>query len=187
MRNKFQITIGIGVILLGMILLISNLTGIPLWSYIWPLLFISLGIWMIVRPKKFDWSSVTTYKFIGNIDYPRNHSLKDENIVSFIGDIHIDLVHSEIPLGETQIELRGFVSDIDILLPPDTGLSIISNAFVTSADVDGYKQDYFLNTYAWHSENYQKEERNVCIDLGFFVTDINIKQVKKRKNDDGIK
>ena len=181
MRNKFQVTIGISVILFGLILLISNLTGIPVWSYIWPLLLIGMGIWMIVRPKTFNWGTAATYRFIGGIDYPRNHSLIDENIFSFIGDIHMDLVKSDIPMGETRIAIRGFVSDIDILIPGDTALSITSNAFITSAEIDGDKQDYLLTSYNWQSDNYQNVERKINIDLGFFVTNLKIQQVNKQE------
>ena len=108
--------------------------------------------------------------------YKGKWSLKDENIVSFIGDIHMDLTQAEILPGETHIELRGFVGDIDIIVPTDVGIAVTSSAFVTSAEAFGHKHDYFLTPFEAKSDNFATAERKIHLDLGFFVTDLNITQ-----------
>ena len=177
MRHKYQIRFGIIIILFGLILLISNITGIRLWSYIWPLLLVGLGIWMIVRPQRFSRKSDVQFRFLGGMDYKSPWSLKDENIISLIGDINLDLTQAEISPGETHIELRGFVGDIDVIVPENAGIAVTSNSFVTSANAFGYKQEYFLTPYKVESENYAAAERKINLNLGFFVTDLNLKQL----------
>lgn len=177
MSNKYQIRFGVIVILFGLILLISNITGIRLWSYIWPLLLIGVGIWMILRPQKFGSNSDVKFRFLGGMDHKGSWSLKDESIISLIGDINLDLTRAEIPLGETHIKLRGFVGDIDLVIPADAGIAVVSNSFVTTTNALGSKQDYFLHPYVVESENYASAERKVHLDLGFFVTDLNLKQL----------
>ncbi len=176
MRHKYQITMGVIIILFGLMILVSNLTGIRLWSYIWPLLLIGLGIWMILRPKRFNRQSDVQFRLLGGIHHKGHWSVKDENIVSLIGDIHMDLTQADIPSGETYVELRGFVGDIDIIVPADVGISVTSSSFVTSANVFGYKQDYFLTPYEVESDNFAASERKICLNLGFFVADLNLKQ-----------
>ncbi|TFG68804.1 MAG: hypothetical protein E4H27_07660 [Anaerolineales bacterium] len=174
MRQKFQITMGVIIISFGLILLVSNLTGIRLWSYIWPLILISLGIWMVMRPARFNRDSTMQFRFLGGIPYRNNGTVKDENIVSFIGDVHMDLTRAKILPGETHIGLRGFVGDIDIIVPADIGIAVTSSAFVTSATAFGYKQDYFLTPFELKSDNFVSTERKISFDLGFFVTNLNV-------------
>jgi predicted membrane protein len=174
MRHKNQIRFGIVIILFGLILLISNITGIDLWSYVWPLLLVGLGIWMIHQPQRFRGNSEMQFRFLGWMDYPDGWSLKNENIFSFIGEMHLDLSKAVIPAGETKIVLHGFVADIDVTVPADVGIKVKSNAFVTSAYAFGYKQDYFLTQYDIKSENYAEAEQKIALDLGFFVTDFHL-------------
>jgi hypothetical protein len=178
MRSKFQIRFGIVIILFGMILLISNITGIRLWSYIWPLLIISLGIWMIIHPVGFSRNSNIQFQFLGGVDNIATTPLKDENIISLIGEFNLDLTQAEIPAGYTHIEIRGLVGDIDIAVPENCGVSVVSSAFVTSANVFGYKQDYFLTPYEVESDNYSTAEQRIHLDLGFLVTELNLEQTK---------
>jgi lia operon protein LiaF len=177
MRHKYQRRFGVIIILFGLILLFSNITGIRLWSYIWPLLLVGVGIWMILRPQKFSWNSDVKFRFLGGMDHKGAWSLKDENIVSLIGEVNLDLTQAEISPGETHIELRGFVGDIDVIVPADAGIAVTSSSFVTSANAFGYKQNYFLTPYEVESDNYATAERKVHLDLGFFVTDLHIKQL----------
>jgi predicted membrane protein len=176
MRQKYQFTIGVFIILFGLMLLISNLTGIHLLSYIWPLLLIVLGIWMIVRPSRFNLQPDVRFRFLGGKDHSGHWSVKDESIVSFIGDVHLDLTQADIPAGETHIELRGFVGDINVIIPAFAGIAVRSSAFMTSANAFGIKRDYFLTSYAVESDNFATAENKIRLDLGFFVTDLNLQQ-----------
>lgn len=175
MKHKNQLTMGILIISFGLMLLISNITGIRLWSYIWPLLLVGVGVWMIVHPQKFSNPSDVKFRLLGGMHYKGNWQVRNENVVAIIGDMHIDLTQADIPPGETTIELRGFVGDINVIVPAHAGIAVTSNSFVTSAKAFGYKQDLFLTPYKAESNHYFEAERRIHLDLGFFITDLSIK------------
>ena len=89
----------------------------------------------------------------------------------------MDLTKAEIPPGETRIDLRGFVGDINVVLPADAGIVVISNAFVTSARALSDNNDYFLTPYQIESENYASADRKIRLKLGFFVTNLHLVQL----------
>jgi len=114
------ILIGIGVVYLG-----RNLgwfivdTGL-LWSIVFALLLIFLGI-NLLRSKAAGEGRIA---FMGGVTVGGSpYRLKSGSYLAFMGGIDLDLATAEIPEGETVLDLTAVMGGIDVTIPP--GLPVI--------------------------------------------------------------
>lgn len=173
MRNKTMTLFGIVIIVWGAIVLVNNLTDINLWVYIWPLLLIALGVWIIAQPARFPMRSV---RFLRDLDRRGEWTVQPEDMTCFVADIDLDMSEADIPSGDTSLRMRGFVGDITLRVPTDVGLRIEAQAVVVDANVFGYNQDYFLTPYEYQSENYTTAERTITLACSYFVTSLKVRR-----------
>ena len=176
MGSKSRIVIGSAVVALGVLLLIGSLLQINIWSYLWPLILIGIGAWVLMRPRGFGGRGFTDFMLLGDHRRRGKWQVKDANIFCLIGDITLDMTDADIPMGETTIGLQGFVGAVRVRLPEDVGISISSTAFLTDAHVLGNKQDFLLAPYEYRSEGYAEASRRVHFELLHFVTDLNVRR-----------
>jgi len=174
MKKRAQITVGITIIVFGCLLLISNLLQTNLWSYLWPLCLIGLGVWVLLRPR-FSLGAPIQYRFLGEIRERGRWTVRNREVWGFISDVDLDFTEATIPEGETTLRFHSFVGDIALTVPEDVGLCITSTAFVTSAKAFGVKQDYLLTGYETENSTYRSAGRRVRIELLSFVTDLNVR------------
>ena len=175
MRNRAQVTVGIVILVFGCLLLISNLLQINLWGYLWPLFLISLGVWVLLRPRRGP-GAPTRFRLLAETRRRGGWTVRDEEVWSFISDVDLDFTEAIIPAGETTLRFHGFVGDIDLKAPDDVGIFITSTAFLTSARAFGVKQDHLLTGYETENSTYRDAERRIRIELLHFVTDLNVRQ-----------
>ena len=179
MRGRTQVVIGAVIVAWGGLLLVGNLLEINIWAYVWPLFLIGLGIWLLTRsPREGRYTHVV---LLGDQRRRGAWQVRDENLLSLIGDVHLDLSSAEVPVGETTLRMQGFVNSIVVRVPDHVGLAITSTAFVTSAYVFGHKHDYIMTPYEMESDNYSEADRRVRLELLYFVAD-----VKVRRTDTGL-
>jgi lia operon protein LiaF len=176
MRNRGALFIGSLLVVFGLALLLGNLLNINIWALCWPIGLILVGAWLLLRPRLALAGTSVNIRFIA--DEKRNGVWQagNEEFWSFIGDIRLDMTQADIPPGETTLQIYSFVSDLDILIPQDVGLSITSTAFLTSARINGHKSDRFLMSDTYTSENYASAERKIRLEAYSFVTDLDAKQ-----------
>ena len=175
MKKRAQVTVGIAIIVFGCLLLISNLLQINLWSYVWPLFLIGLGVWVLLRRGRSP-GAPTIYRLLSETRRRGSWTVRDEEIWSFISDVDLDFTEALIPAGETTLRFNGFVGDIDLKAPDDVGVFIASTAFLTSVRAFGVKQDYLLTGYETENSTYRNAERRIRIELLHFVTELNVRQ-----------
>jgi Cell wall-active antibiotics response LiaF, C-terminal len=174
MRNWSPIVFGGGLILLGVLLVISNIFHVDFWPMCWPTVLILLGVWLLLRPQLEERG--VNFVPIGNFRRYGARSANSEDFYLFIGDIRLDLAQAELPTGETTFRSFGFIGDVDVTIPANIGLKISSNAFVNDAKVMGRKFDQFLTPYVYTSENYASAECKVRIENYFFIIDLDVRQ-----------
>jgi predicted membrane protein len=176
LRNRFLIIVGGGLVLWGVVSLLAAVFKVDLGKYCFPVFLILVGIYLIFRPRLFLGDSDLKINLFPHIRRSGAWTLQSEDIAIFVGDVKLDLSQAEIPTGETYLRVFGFVCDLDLIAPPDVGLAVTSVAFLTSARINGQKQDYFVSAMEWQSDNYALAERKVHLETGLFVNDLNIKQ-----------
>jgi lia operon protein LiaF len=174
MRN-WPVAAGITIIVIGLLFLISALTGFNVWSLICPAALILIGAALIVRTRRVDPETGFSVKAIGDIRRRPGEMLKNQEIWVGVADVDFFPVEADIPSGETRLRLLGFVGDIDLRIPAGVGLSIASLAFVTEARVLGAKTSNVVSPFEYSSPGYAKAERKIKLELTFFVADLKVR------------
>mgnify|MGYP000998171802 CR=1 FL=1 len=175
MGKRTQITIGIIVLVWGLLLLLGRLLQIDIGVYLWPLLLIAIGVWLLLRPGGLARGGPTQVVLLGDIRRRGSWKVQQQDIWCLIGDVNLDFTDAEVPIGETLIKVQGFVGSVRVTVPEGVALSISSTAFVTDARVFGYKQDYIFTVYDTATEGYAEAERKIRLELLYFVTDLRVR------------
>lgn len=176
MRNQSQFTLGVVVVVIGVALLVANLLHIDLGIICWPLAFILLGVFLLIRPRTIEPGTAVTQKFLGEINRRGEWSVADEEFWYFVCDSDFDMTQAHLPKGETRLRMLGFVSDIDIRVPQDVGVAVSATAFVSELDIAGSKENSFLGPLQRETPNYKLAERKIRLETTSFVSDISIRQ-----------
>jgi len=176
MRNKSQLIVGLVIVLIGVTLLIGNLFHVNLWDFFWPLVFIGLGIWMLVRPRTVKTGTKVQHRLLGDIRRAGGWQVTDEEFWILVGDIKLDMTAAQIPEGETLIRTYGFVGSIRVRVPEGVGISVSSTALVTDAKILGHKQENFLTPLHEVSDDYEAAERKIRLECSAFVADLKVRR-----------
>ncbi|MBE2222813.1 MAG: cell wall-active antibiotics response protein [Anaerolineae bacterium] len=177
MRNQGQFYLGIVVVIFGVVLLIANIFNINLWILCWPMFFILLGVFLILRPKMVEPGTEMTQKFLGEVKRSGLWQVVDEEFWYFVGDIELDMINADIPDGITKIRTFGFVGDIDLYVPGNVGVAVDSTAFVSEVSVAGSKEENFLTPVHVQTNNYKMADKKILLQTTGFVGDIKVRQV----------
>ena len=174
MRN-WPVAVGIAVILVGLLFLISALTGFNVWGLICPAALILIGVALIVRTRRVDSETDFSVKAIGDIRRRDGEMLRNQEIWVGIADVDFFPAEADIPTGETKLRLLGFVGDIDLRIPEGVGLSVTSIAFVTDAKIFGDKTSNIVTPFEYVSPGYAEVDRKIRLETTFFVADLKIR------------
>ena len=134
MRNKGQLIIGLVIVLIGVSLLVGNLFHVNLWDFLWPLVLIGLGVWLLLRPQTVRTGTKVQQRLLGDIRRRGAWQVTDEEFWILVGDVKLDMTTADIPQGETLIRTYGFVDSVKLIVPEGIGVSVSSTAFVTGMD-----------------------------------------------------
>ena len=177
MRDRNHLIFGTGLILLGALVLISNLFHIDFGMFCWPSFLILAGAWLLLRPRLIREGDHFDVRIFGNVYRSGTWSVSDQEHWGFITDMNLDLTQAEIPDGESAIRINSFVGDVDLLAPADLALSIRANGFVTDVRFKNKRYGGFLVPVNVASEGYSEAARRVRIDLACFVGDLKVREV----------
>ena len=178
MRNSGVLVFGTVLILIGVLILFGSILNVNLWNFFWPVVLILLGVWLLFRPRWKGSLGSSNFLFFNNLRRRGAWQVQNEEIVTFLGDVFLDLTDAEIPIGETVYRIYGFIGDVDLVTPPDIGVSVSSAAFVNEVRVFGKKHSSILLPIETTSESYATAERKIRLDVAFFISDVKIKSTK---------
>lgn len=177
MENRGQLFWGLGIILLGVLFLIGNLTNIDVSAYCWPAALILVGLWLILRPRTTAPGTVDTTKVIGDIDRSGAWTVTAEDFFGFVMDLDMDMTQAIIAPGRTLLRVYGFVTDLELLVPKDVGVRVSPGAFYAETKINGIKEEQFLSAMAAQTANYDTAERQVLVETRSFVTEVTVRQL----------
>jgi len=174
MQNRSVRILAYILIGLGTYFLLDNFIAYDLSDLFWPLVLIALGLWFIFRPKMVRDGSEARVKIIGDIDLDDEWTGQGQEIWTFVGEVNVDMARLELPPGETQLRLIGFVCDLDARTAEGVGLALTSNAFVSEVKLLGDKRDTFLSSVNYSTPGYEQAERKLRVEVTCFVADIDV-------------
>jgi hypothetical protein len=177
MPIRFELLVGSILLLLGFVWLGGNILGLDIWSLCWPAGLILLGVWLLVRPRLVKDGGRAQILLFGDVRRTGAWNFSNEEIWMGIGDVDLDLTQAFIPPGESILRVFSFISDIDLLVPFGTGVSLTSYAFVTDSKFLDRKRDSFVLPVEVESEGYSAAGQKVRVEAFGFISDIKIKQV----------
>lgn len=175
MSKRGELFLGGILVLVGAIALMGTLLRVSLWAYFWPLLFIGLGAWFILRPRMVSEGRAVTMKLIGDIKRRGAWQVSDEEIWLIVGDVDLDLSQASIPDGETRLSIYGFVGDVEMIVPEGVGLKMHSVAFVSDAKVFGGKEESFVVPYEYATPGYEEAPQRLRVNTVHFVSDLKVR------------
>lgn len=96
---------------------------------------------------------------------------------SLFSEMRLDLSLAMQEEEEVVIMMQGFVVDVDIVLPPDYGLSLESHLLIGRVSIGDEKEGGMLNKRLWQSPNYEHCTHRMKLIVDCIVGDIEIKTV----------
>jgi lia operon protein LiaF len=171
-----QLSVGVIILIVGLVLLLASLTGIHLWRFIWPLALIGLGFYFVLRSRATDPESGVGLHILGDVRRQGSWQVKDEELWVIIGDVKLDLSEASVPSGETRIRVYGLVGDVKVTVPPDVALSVTSYALLSDVDALGRREDIFFTPFRYISEDYETAERRIALQTGYLVVDLGLEK-----------
>jgi len=176
MHNKWQVFIGILIILVGLMSLIGTIFDVDVGAFCWPIGLIALGVFLLLRPQLVSPDTAVRLKLVGDVRRHGAWQVADEEIWIGVGGVRLDMTSADVPVGETRIRVFGFVGDVKLLVPEGVGVSVSSMAFVTDARVLGQKRDSFFSPIHFASDGYETAERKVQLETNYFVVNLRVRR-----------
>lgn len=170
MRNQGQIFAGVAIILIGVILALGVLLDVDLGFLCWPVGFILLGVWLLLRPWMVSADTAIRFKLLGDFRRSGEWEVGNEEFWLGIGDVRLDMAEASIPPGETTLRFFGFVGDVRLYVPQGIGLSVSSTAFITDARILGVKRESVFGSFHWASDGFEMAERRIRLELVYFIS-----------------
>lgn len=175
--KKWQVIVGVGLILLGLISLLEIFFEIDLGRFIFPLILIGLGLLVIFRNQLVDPGVEVRMPIIGDVRKSGDWQAKRHEIWWFVGTTRLDFSEAIFPEGEAKIKIFGFVNDVKIQLPQDVGMDLGSFGFLNEYHGINKREERFFGILEDRTENYPLAEKKVMIQINGFVADINVTRV----------
>ncbi len=151
-------------------------------SSFWPLILIGLGVLILIESNRrraagpLEPSDRIVHESIfGDFKLRQpGWPLRDVRLSTLIGDIKIDLSKATIPEGETTIDLRALIGDIDVWAPPDLPVALDVQCAFVSVNRFGHKQDVILRRYSDAPAGYEAAPRRVRVHADLIFGDLNL-------------
>ena len=176
MKTKGQLTFAWILIGFGALLLFGNLAGIDFGDVFWPLILITVGLFLIFRPQIISPAHAKFY-FAGDVNIDKRWDMKKKEVRMFAGDVRIDLADLNLSPGETDITVTAFAGDVHIFAPQDVGVSISTMAFVTDSRINGKKMEYIMSGMDYATEGYEEANKKFKLFMQCFAADVKLKTI----------
>ena len=187
--------VGSGRLALGLLLLVNGVVTlgdglgvIPfsagyLFSRFWPIVLIALGLLVLVEsgrrqtaPAEASASKRIWYDVVfGDIRLTEpGWELRDVQANILIGDMKINLARAQIPDGETPINVRALIGDIDVRAPRDLPVAIDVQCVLATLNLYGRKLDVVLRRHVDVPQGYDLAPKRVRVCANMLFGDLNL-------------
>ncbi len=110
--KRWQIFLGILLIVLGLFSLFELMFQINLWRFVGPLLLVALGIWLVLRPQLAGSDVNVQMPILGDLRKTGVWEATNHEIWMLAGNNRLDFTEASFPNGEATIKIIGFVADV---------------------------------------------------------------------------
>ena len=171
MKKNFPNILGIFLVTLGVLSIFRQITGIDIWKFIFPLLLVLLGLFMIFKPKINSQSKESTIRFLGEIYKDGQWNVQSQEIWLFIGDLKLDFRNALVPDGISEIHIFGFVQDLRIIEAQNVGISLHTNAFISDYRIFDQKKEAIFSNFDYKNLAYDQSGKKIDIICWAFINE----------------
>ena len=172
--KRWQIILGIVLIVLGLFSLVEAVFQIDVWRFLFPLLLVGLGLLIILRPQMAKPGVKVLMPILGDTRREGVWEVGDLEVWSLVGTTRLDFTEAVIPNNVAEIKVMGFVVDARITLPDNVGLYVESASFVSEVKSPEGKEERVFNSIDYQSTNYLEAEKKINLQTVGFVTEIRV-------------
>ncbi len=182
-----RLALGLLLIVIGAATLVDGIGLIEfsfgsLLSRFWPVILIALGALILYESSRARAAGSPTAAdrivhdaIFGDFKLTQpGWQLRNVRANTVIGDMKIDLSRAHISDGETTIELRAVIGDIDVWVPPDLPVALDAHCTFVTVDHFGHKRDVILRRYTEVPADYDVAPRRVRVRADLIFGDLNL-------------
>lgn len=175
--KRWQIILGIVLIVFGVFSLVETAFKIDLWRYLWPLVLVGLGLLLILRPRIAGSNVHVEMPLLGEFRRTGAWEATKHEIWWVVGTTYLDFTEAVFPEGDATIRVYGFVAEVKITLPEEVGLAVGASSFVTELKSPEGTEERIMNSIEYQSPNYLEAEKRVNLQTVAFVSEIQVKRL----------
>ncbi len=170
--------LGIFLVALGLVTLVENIWHLNIWAYLWPVILIAFGVWLLVRPpgRPFWIWWAEDPSFTGEWLVEGNH--KDHHI--FAGETTLDLSNEDIPVEGAKYRFNGFAGEVRIYVPEGVGVKVRANYFAGSINMFGEEMTGVMAPVEEVTPNFESAPRKAFIEVNYFAGETKIIRLHER-------
>jgi hypothetical protein len=172
MMKRWMEIFGGFLILVGVMSLVDAIWHIQLGNYLWPLLLVALGVWLLVKPAHAPWWTW----FGGRNDYQFNsgwtHTGNNHEQNIFAGDTLLDLSQEIIPGEGANYRFTGFAGEIRILVPDGIGVSVRASYFAGHVNMFGEDMSGVMAPVEDETPGFSQAEKKVFVEVNYFAGEV---------------
>ncbi len=173
--KRWQIVIGIVLIILGLIALFEAVFRVDLWRFIFPLILIGVGVLLILRPQFVGSDVHVQMPILGDIRKVGAWKATTHEFWLVVGTNHLDFTEAIFPKGDAIIRVIAFVAEVIVILPEDVGLRVESSSFVSELKNSAGNRERFFSFLEHETQNFESAEKRVTLQTIAFVSEIKVK------------
>jgi lia operon protein LiaF len=155
-------------------------------SRLWPLILIGLGAAILAEARRASARSsevgqpapadqIIYDHIFGDLKLNQpGWRLRDVRATTVIGDMKIDLTKASIPDGETHIDLRAVIGDVDVWAPADVSIALDVQCVFVTININGRKQDVAFRRFVDTPVDYDLMPRRVRVRADLVFGDLNL-------------
>ncbi len=162
-------------IIIGVIALLNNLGLTRLdWGFIWPVILIALGVFLIWR-RSVHHHDPQVEHVVGDIRMEKEGwALQDQQVEAGIGSVRLDLTKAQIPDKETMLSVEAWIGNIEVIVPADLPISASGRVTMGSVTLLGDKSDGFVRALDFKSPDYDTAQKKVRLFASIVIGEIKV-------------
>lgn len=151
------------------------------WLKLWPILIVAFGLHQLFKKAdKVDKKTIvfeTSKKFEKKSFHSPNWTLEPLHLQKKVAEYFFDFSKAIVPLGETSIQLTGYVGEICMLIPEHLAVHITVKGNVGEVELFDRKESGLHANLVHQSPGYEDSEKRLRIYIDFNVVDVKIRGV----------
>jgi lia operon protein LiaF len=177
--------ISLGIIFLLVNLDVTDITAGRVWSIIWPLLLVALGLSLLKLPGRLLFGDRSWHrhgegsrhegKLTGEIHMGGpGWRLEDKVIQLAAGQVHLDLTHAQVPEGETKLSVHGGVGEVEVRMPTGVGIAASASTNLGEINLLGLRSEGVSRHLEYTSDDYDQLAKGIRLDISLAVGQITV-------------